>query len=51
MKKIAALLLCLVFAGGVGAYLYLTWPPPAGGQSARYLPPDALAAVRLTPLN
>ncbi len=51
MKKIAALLLCLVFAGGVGAYLYLTWPPPAGGQSARYLPPDALAAVRLTHLN
>ena len=51
MKKLAALLLCLVFAGGVGAYLYLTWPPSAGGQAARYLPPDALAAVRLTHLN
>ena len=51
MKKIAALLLCLALLGGGGAYLYLTWPPPAGGQSARYLPPDALAAVRLTHLN
>ena len=51
MKKIAALILCRALLGGVGAYVYLSWPAPAGGQAARYLPPDTLAVVRLTHLD